>query len=147
MKTDKILIVVDDSPSSVKAIQYGFNLARDLGAKVALLCVVDPSLALGNPDAGIFPDDALIDLKAKTDDFLNRMKNQYGGDVNIELMSPVGEIKATVIDIAVKWDAGLIVAGTHGKAGLSKLFKGSIANSIIHNSPIPVCVVPMGITS
>jgi len=143
MKIDKILIVADDSPSSAKAIQYGFNLARDMGAKVTLLSVIDPSLALGNPDAGIFPDDALIDLKEKTDDFLNSMKNKYGGDIDTEIMSPKGDIQETVIDIAVKWGAGLIVAGTHGRKGLSKLFKGSISGSIIHNSPIPVCVVPL----
>jgi nucleotide-binding universal stress UspA family protein len=144
MKIDKILIVADDSPSSVKAIQYGYNLARDLGAKVTLLSVIDPSLTLGNPDAGIFPDDALIDLKAKTCDFLERMKNKYGGGVGTKLLSPVGDIQATVIDLAIKCDAGLIVAGTHGNKGVSKLFKGSITASIIHNSPIPVCVVPMG---
>jgi nucleotide-binding universal stress UspA family protein len=86
----------------------------------------------------------LIDLKEKTDDFLNRMKNKYGNDVKVELLSPVGDIQATVIDVAVKWGAGLIVAGTHGRKGLSKLFKGSISGSIIHNSPVPVCVVPMG---
>ena len=143
MKIDKILIVADDSPSSVKAIQYGYNLARDLGAKVTLLSVIDPSLALGNPDAGIFPDDALIDFKAKTGDFLERMKNKYGDGVGTKLLSPVGDIQATVIDLAIKWDAGLIVAGTHGGKGLSELFKDGIIASIIHNSPIPVCVVPM----
>jgi nucleotide-binding universal stress UspA family protein len=143
MKTDKILIVADDSPSSVKAIQYGFNLARNLGAKVILLSVVDPSLTLGNPDAGIFPDDAFIDLKAKTYDFLNKMKNKYRDGVDTEIMSPVGDIQATVIDVAVKSGARLIVAGTHGRKGLSKLFNGSISESIIRHSPVPVCVVPM----
>ncbi len=143
MKTDKVLIVADDSPSSVKAIQYGYNLARDLGAKVTLLSVIDPSLALGNPDAGIFPDDALIAFKKKSDDFLNRMKAKYGDGANTEIMSPVGDAQATVIDIAVKSDAGLIVTGTHSRKGLSQLFKGGIAESIIHNSPVPVCVVPL----
>jgi nucleotide-binding universal stress UspA family protein len=143
MKTDKILIVADDSPSSFKAIQYGFNMARDLGAKVTLLSVVEPGHALGNPDAGIFPDDALFFLKEKTGEFLNRVKNDYGSGVDTELMAPVGHIQSTVIDIAGKWGADLIVAGTHGRTGLSKLFSGSVAESIIQHSPIPVCVVPM----
>jgi nucleotide-binding universal stress UspA family protein len=143
MKTDKILIVADDSPSSVKAIQYGFNLAREVGANVTLLSVIDSALTLGNPDAGIFPDDALIALKSKTDAFLTRMKNDYGNKVDTELLAPVGDIQKTVINTAVNWGATLIVAGTHGRTGLNKLFNGSIAESIIHHSPIPVCVVPM----
>jgi nucleotide-binding universal stress UspA family protein len=110
---------------------------------VILLSVVEPGHALGNPDAGIFPDDALIVFKAKTAEFLNRVKNSYGNGVDTELMAPVGDIQSTVIDIAVKWDADLIVAGTHGRIGLSKLFSGSVAESIIQHSPIPVCVVPM----
>jgi nucleotide-binding universal stress UspA family protein len=35
MKIDKILIVADDSGSSINAIKYGFDLAKELGAKVA----------------------------------------------------------------------------------------------------------------
>jgi nucleotide-binding universal stress UspA family protein len=142
MKTDKILIVADDSRSSIKAIQYGFNMAREMGAKVMLLCVIDPALASGNPDAGIFPDDALIALKAKTDNFLNRIKNEYAGNLDTEIMAPVGDIQTNVIDIAVKWSAGLIVTGTHSHTGLSRLFIGSVSESIIHHSPVPVCVVP-----
>jgi nucleotide-binding universal stress UspA family protein len=143
MKIDKILIVADDSVPSVKAIQYGFNMARDLGAKVTLLSVVEPGHALGNPDAGIFPDDALIVFREKTEDFLKRVKDKYGTGIDIEQMAPVGHIQSTVIDIAVKWGADLIVAGTHGRTGLSKLFSGSVAESIIQHSPIPVCIVPM----
>ncbi len=143
MKTDKILIVADDSPSSIKAIQYGFNLARELGAKVTLLSVVDPAHTMGNPDSGIFPDDALIAFKSSTEDFLNQVKNDYATGIDTKLMAPLGDIQPTVIDVAVQWGASLIVAGIHGRTGLSKLFNGSVAESIIQHSPIPVCVVPM----
>lgn len=143
MKVDKILIVADDSAPSMKAIQYGFDLAMKFGAKVKLLSVVEPGHTLGNPDAGIFPDDALIVLKEKTDDFLNRVKDNYGTGIDLEIMALIGDIQPTVIEIAVKWGADLIIAGTHGRTGLSKLFSGSVAESIIQHSPVPVCVVPM----
>ena len=143
MKTDKILIVADDSAPSIKAIQFGLNLAKDLGAKATLLGVIDPGDAIGNPDAGIFPDDALIALKTKTEDFLNRMNTRYGEGIDIELLAPVGDIETNVIDIAEKWGATMIVAGTHGRTGISKLLNSSVAESIIHHSPVPVCVVPM----
>ncbi len=143
MKTSKILIVADDSRSSIKAIKYGFNLAMDLNAKVMLISVIETALILGNPDAGIFPDDALISLKNKTEDFLNRMKSQYGKDIDTELMAPVGDIQPIVIETAGKWKASLIITGTHGRTGLKNLLNGSVAESIIQHSTIPVCVVPM----
>ena len=144
MKTERILIVADDSPPSVKAVKYGFNLAAKLKAKVLLLTVADEALMMGNPDAGVFPDDALIAMKGKAEDFLNRMKEKYADHVDTELMAQAGDVQTVVIDTAVKWKADLIISGTHGRKGLNKLFKGSIAESIIRNSPVPVCVVPTG---
>jgi len=142
MKTSKILIAADDSDTSTRAVEYGFNIARDLGAGVILLSVVDPSAAVGNPDAGIFPDDALIALKTKTEDFLHRMKDRFGEGIDTILLSPAGEVQATVIQTAVEYGAGIIVTGTHNRTGLNKLFNGSIAESVIHHSPVPVFVVP-----
>jgi nucleotide-binding universal stress UspA family protein len=144
MKIEKILIVADDSPTSLKAVQYGFNLARDAGASVMLLNVIEAESVAGNPDAGIFHDDALMATKTRADDFLKRMKSAYGQSVETEICTTVGEVMPTIIKTIADWNASLVVAGTHGRTGLSKLFSGSIAESIIHHSPIPVCVVPLG---
>jgi len=142
MKTEKILIVADESPGSLKAIRYGLNLARELGSAVMLLYVIEPELTAGNPDAGIFPDDALATCKAKAESFLTSMKDTYGADLNTSQLTPVGAIQGTVVDTALNWNAGLIVAAAHGHSGLNKLFAGSIAETIIHSSPVPVLVVP-----
>lgn len=144
MKTDKILIVADDSEPSVKAIAFGFNLARHLSAKVILLSVVDPIDSLGNPDAGVFPDDALMASKATAEVFLRKMKEVYGEGVETELLTPVGDIQPTIAKRAEQSGADLIVTGSHSRTGLSLLFKGSVAASIIHHARVPVCVVPFG---
>jgi nucleotide-binding universal stress UspA family protein len=142
MKTDKILIVADESEPSVKAIAYGFNLARDLSAKVILLSVVDPIDSLGNPDAGVFPDDALTASKTGTDSFLTKMQTAYGAGVETELLTIIGDIRPTIIKVAKQHAADLIVTGTHAHKGLRLLFKGSVSESIIHHSSVPVLVVP-----
>jgi nucleotide-binding universal stress UspA family protein len=143
MKTDKILIVADDSPSAIQAINYGFSLARELKADVTLLSVIEPAKAEGNVDAGIFPDDEEKKLKRAAKNFLIRAKKQHGHNVNTILLTPEGEINAVVINTAKEWGAKLIITGTHGRTGLSKLLNSSVSESIIHNSSIPVCVVPM----
>jgi len=142
MKIKKILIIVDDSLPSIKAVKFGYGFAREFGAKVMLLNVIEPDLTLGNPDAGFFPDDALIAAKAKTADFLHRMKTDYAHSVATESTSPEGDIGPNVLKVISDWHADLVVIGTHGRTGISKLLIGSVAESIISLSPVPVCVVP-----
>ena len=142
MEINKILIVADESLPSVKAIRYGLNLARELKVKAALICIVEPTLAIGNVDAGIFPDDSLTTLKGKAADFLNRMKLMHGEGIVIEIMTPIGDIQTSVADAVKQWHADVIVTGTHGRTGLGRLFKGSVAESIIHHSAVPVFVIP-----
>lgn len=144
MKTDKILIVADDEESSIMAIKYGFNLAKELGAKVLLLSVIGPTMTEGNVDAGIFPDDAEKEATNKVIDFLYRMKKSYGNKTDTEFITKTGDIKKIIISTAIEWGAKLIIAGTHGRTGLNRLLKGSISESIVENSPVPVCIVPMG---
>lgn len=135
----------DDSPSSLKAIRYGYELAAKLNAKVALAGVVDEALAEGNVDAGVFPDQAAHDLKKSTKDFLSHMKEDYGKDIDTEFFTPEGEVKETILNLAKEWEATLIVAGTHGRKGLNRLLMGSVAEGILRDSNIPVMVVPMKI--
>jgi len=142
MKIDHILIVADDS-RSVKAIGFGFDLAKGLGAKVTVLSVIEDAMSEGNPDAGIFPDDALTALKKKTDDFLMQIKKKYGGDVNTEVLTRHGETLETVIAVIKSFDIDLVLAESHARHGISKLFGNTLAESMIRQSPVPVCIVPM----
>ncbi|QJD96055.1 universal stress protein [Mucilaginibacter robiniae] len=142
MKTNKILIVADDSPSAVRAIEYGFNLAREVGARVALLYVIEAALAEGNVDAGIFPDQAAAGLTADAEAFLQHMQQRYGEGIDTEQMTPEGDIRKIAIEMAQAWQAQLMIMGTHGRTGLNKLLMGSVTDSVLHDSPVPVCIVP-----
>ena len=143
MQNERILIVADDSPSSIKAIKYGFQLAARLKARVGLIGVVDGALAIGNVDAGVFPEQAAFELKKSMKAFLGHMASDYGKGIDAELFTPEGEVKETVLQLANEWEATLIVAGTHGRKGLNRLLMGSIAESILRDAHIPVVVVPM----
>jgi nucleotide-binding universal stress UspA family protein len=142
IKIKKILIIADESDSAAKAIQYGFGLAAKLKANVLILSIIEPSQVLGNPDAGVFPDDALIDKKAKAEDFLNKLKKHPSAE-NLETSVVVGDTLKTTIETAKKWKADLVVTCTHNQSGLSKLFSGDITESIIAHSPAPVLIIPI----
>ncbi|GAC1313648.1 MAG: universal stress protein [Mucilaginibacter sp.] len=143
MKYNRILIVTDDSPSSLKAARCGYDLAAQLNAKVALMGVVDEGLAQGNPDAGIFPEQAAHDLKKYMEEFLHKVEQDYANGIDTEIFAPEGDVKETVLQMAREWDAQLIVAGTHGRKGLNRLLMGSMAEGILRDSKVPVFIVPI----
>ena len=110
---------------------------------MALLNVAEPAATEGNIDAGIFPDAAAKESENKIIDFLARIKKEHGKNTDTEFITKTGAISSIVAITAKEWKAKLIITGTHQRTGFSKLFNGSVSESIIENSPVPVCVVPM----
>jgi len=143
MKIDRILVLADDTPCSENAARFGFDLAKGLGADVILLGVIEPIMTTGNTDAGIFPDDALMPLKKKTADFLERIKNKLGAGVHAETLIRDGEILPTVMQVIQSSAIDLVIAGSQARHGISKLLGDNVAESIVRESPLPVCIVPM----
>jgi nucleotide-binding universal stress UspA family protein len=141
MSYSKILIAVDSSEYSIKAAQNGFQLAEQLGATVALLFVVDTSKAVANIDTGVYPEQALFLLKKEAEQTLNKLAAMHNGKEVIKFM-PQGIPTKDIIKTAEKWEADLIVLGTHGRTGLMHLLIGSVSESIIRHSKIPVMVYP-----
>ncbi|MFH4965601.1 universal stress protein [Gaetbulibacter sp. M235] len=141
MSYSKILIAVDSSEYSMQAAKKGLELAHQVDAKVALLFVVDTSKAMGNVDAGILPEQALIVLKKKAEQTLDELATMYNGKDILKFM-PEGSPTKDIIKTAEIWEADLIVMGTHGRTGLLHLLVGSVSEHIIRHSKIPVMVVP-----
>lgn len=138
----KILIAVDSRENSIDVARKGFELAEQLKAEAALIFVVDKSKAIGNPDAGIMPNEALIVLKKEAQDTLEqliRLNNQK--EDTIKFM-PEGTPKDDILETAEIWKANLIVAGIHGKTGFALWALGSIAQHIVLHAQVPVLIVP-----
>ena len=140
MAYKKILIAVDSSEYSMKAAKKGLELAHQLEAKAALIFVIDRSKAIGNIDAGIIQEQALIILKKEAEQALDELSEMYNGNELMRFM-PEGNPEEDIIKTAENWNADLLVMGTHGRTGLKRLFMGSVAERVIRHSVIPVMVV------
>ncbi|MDE5492749.1 universal stress protein [Elizabethkingia meningoseptica] len=139
---EKILIVADDSPISVKAVHYGYALARQLRAKVALLSVEN---TLENPPDTLVPYEVPYAESRfeHLENFLSAMERDYADGIETEKFVEEGNIKETVLRVADKWKAQVIVAGTHARKDLGRLILGSTSEDILHGSKIPMFIVPM----
>lgn len=143
MPFNKILIVVDDTEFSVSTAKWGFAFAHQAGATVALIYVVDMSKAVGNVDAGILPQEALIVLKREAELCLDRLTASYATG-NVVKFMPEGHPLKQIIVTAGIWGADLIVVGKHARSGLTRLLSGNITAKIVQRSEIPLIVVPAG---
>jgi nucleotide-binding universal stress UspA family protein len=140
MNFGKVLIAVDSSITSMSAAKKGLELAHRLKASTALLFAVDTSKAVGNVDAGITREQALIMLKQEAERTLDQLEKLYNGD-ELFKYTPEGHPVDEIIRMSETWEADIIVMGTHGRTGLSHLLMGSTAESVLRRSKVPVMVV------
>lgn len=146
-----ILVPVDGSSSAARGLKEAIRLARERNATLTLLHVVDetPMLQTASVEGGAyFFDELLKGLVAdgrKLLDSAAKTVRAAGLRVKPVLMEDIGQPVADVIvSQAKKLRADLIVIGTHGRRGLSRLVMGSDAESVVRQSPVPVMLVRMG---
>ena len=141
MSFRKILIAVDESAFAAHATDVGFELARSLGAEVALVHAVDPAVVAYAPEGGI-PASELVAL-AQQDGrrllaaFAQRASFQ---PAPLEFIH-VGKTATEIVKAAKDWPADLIVIGSHGRGGVNRLLLGSVAEAVMRQAACPVLVV------
>lgn len=140
MSLRKILIAVDSSPVAARAADVGLELARSLGGEVAFIHAIDPSL--GNaPESGVSP--AVLMALAEQDG--KRLLAEFRQRVSFQPppleFLPVGKPGAEIVRAANDWPADVIVIGSHGRSGATRLFLGSVAEAVMRHAPCPVLVI------
>lgn len=136
----KILIATDGSEQTRPAIERGVHLAKLLGAKVTALYVVEPI-----PLTNIPPDTSVVfSVHASLEDEGKKAVEEVkklGDELGVEVTTVVaeGSPEKKIIELAAEHD--LIVIGTLGRSGFSKLFMGSVAERVTRYAPVPVLVV------
>ena len=140
-----ILVPVDFSEHSDRAVAYAARLAKQLNASLELLHVInDPILAAAwGPD--VYVPDLTELLKALTDDAETRLGVTLAG-LRGQGLAASSAVRQGIADrsIAAHAVAGcfdLIVMGSHGRTGLSHALIGSVAERVVRHAPCPVLTV------
>lgn len=141
MSFRKILIAVDESAFAARAADVGLELARSLGAEVALIHVVDPSVDAYAPEGGI-PASELIALAQQDGRRLVAAFSQRASlqPPPLEFIH-IGKSATEIVKAAKDWPADLIVIGSHGRGGVKRLLLGSVAEAVMRHAACPVLVV------
>ena len=133
----RILVPVEDLKDSLGPIEHATQLARHFDAEI-LLVHVDDALP-GRPlDVAERRSAARRDLEALRAD-LEREKITCH-TVELKVLPPK-EVAEAITTAAGDEEADLIVMGSHGRTGVSRLFGGSVAEQVVRHSPCATLVV------
>jgi Universal stress protein UspA and related nucleotide-binding proteins len=133
-----ILIPTDGSEFTKNAVDKGLELAQLVGGKVTALYVVDGSAYnRSNADTNTNPYDTSEKEGAYATAYVEEKGREMG--ITVERKIVEGNPAKTILQESENYD--IIVMGTLGRTGLSKLIMGSVAEKVIQNAKCPVLVV------
>ncbi|GAA5182852.1 universal stress protein [Acinetobacter kookii] len=144
MSYQNILVPVDGSETAYAAVAKAAEFAKAFGSKITVVQVLalDPYIAAEYISANQTNDlierarNAVVESLAAT----KAKFNEQGLEVETKLLE--GQvIHREIVRAAEDSHADLIIIGSHGRTGLKKLFLGSVAQSVLGESHIPVLIV------
>ncbi len=140
-----ILVPIDFSESSNEAFQYAVAFARQFGAKLTLLHVIE--VVTAGDFADTFPlllDDEAINTGCK--ERLEDMVEELGVDSSLieQILVREGRSFHEIGEAATEVRSDLIIISTHGYTGLKHVMLGGTAERVVRHAPCPVLVVREG---
>ncbi len=141
----RILVPLDGSKRAERILPHVEELAHNFGSQVIFLHVVEPHYVLTSPHGY-----SSVDVeKISTEAMIKQAEANHTGLIgefrakNIKSKSIVkeGSIAHTIMEIAEREKIDLIAMASHGRSGLSRVFYGSVAASVLHLVDRPLLLV------
>ena len=138
----KILVPVDGSSTSNKALDYALQLAKEDHSQVRALHAIDE---LGYLSSYEYSGELLATARKNATQVLQNAviaAQSQNVPADTRLVDQPGQrLGQTVADEAASWGADLIVVGTHGRRGVGRVLMGSGAEQIVRMAPVAVLTV------
>jgi len=146
MSYKKILVPVDGSPTANLGLREGMRLAKEQGATLVLLHVVDQHYVISaGMEAGMYTDDLFDSLRTAGRDIIRRAAQAVKkAGLPYKTVMPetlTGGAADMIVREAKRSAVDVIVIGTHGRRGVRRLLMGSDAEQVVRTSPVPVLLV------
>lgn len=144
LAVSKVLVGIDGSDHSFRAAQYALEISKKYVAKlIAVTVTYMPAKSRMSQQEAIEVGAGLSEMdKAKTwFESFTQSARENKIDLKTELVNSQRPVDYVILEYAEKEGIDLIVIGTRGRSGLSKIVLGSVASRIVTYSHIPVLVV------
>jgi nucleotide-binding universal stress UspA family protein len=144
----KILLAIDGSSFSDEAVNEIANRPWPAESEVRIVSVVEPPL-LPTVETWVPPDDYIEALEKAGQDqgrsivskAADRITAEQHDKLRVATEIVKGHPKHAIIDAAEAWEADLIVVGSHGYRGLTRLWLGSVSQAVASHAKCSVEIV------
>jgi nucleotide-binding universal stress UspA family protein len=141
----RILVAVDGSKTSTRALKEAIKLAKDQRAALRLIHIVDEMPAYMMAEVPYSIDDYHRAMReagrkelAKCAAQAKAARLKFDTKLVVTLTRSIGDV---IHKEAKRWSADVIVIGTHGRRGFNHLFLGSVAERVIRLAAKPILVI------
>lgn len=143
-----ILVAIDFSAASDKALLYGRELSRFMCAKLHVMHVVSDLVAVSA--ASMVPTTGGSELSEAQRDLEDRARMRLRAlvadgadrDPSPTIVVRVGSSPAAeILNYVKEYPIGLVVVGSHGQSAVAHLLLGSVAEKVVRSAPCPVLTV------
>jgi nucleotide-binding universal stress UspA family protein len=143
MQIKQILVPTDFSENAQHALSYATELAKRCSAKLHLLHTpVIPTYLLMDLSYSPGPEAVTRILNESQDALDEQAKALAAAGVEYFTVIREGTVHEVIRDYAREHDVDLVVVGTHGRSGVSKLMYGSVTERVIKTVHTPIIVIP-----
>jgi universal stress protein A len=140
IKLRNIMVPTDFTECSHKAFCYALSFARQFGAEILLLHVVESMPVMG--EGALLQSNLLtFALHEEAERQLDRLQRESMAEAAVNTMTSDGLPWQRIVEVAREKHIDLIVAGNGGRNGLARVLMGSTAERIVRHAPCPVLVV------
>jgi nucleotide-binding universal stress UspA family protein len=141
----RILVPINESTTSERALQEAIRLAGGKSV-LRLVYVLEEVLPVNGEGYDYANSSALHEAALKTGNELlaqaAKKVQLSGASVETTLLDELGlGVVDAINNEAINWRADLIVIGTHGRTGLTRLLLGSVAEGVVREASMPVLLI------
>jgi len=144
----RILIGVDGSPESMKALRDAVRLAKILDATVDLLFVIPPRIyaQCAEQDVVVHQQNGTAQrismLQMEENELFDAIKALSSEEAyEVAIHTRVGDAVEGLIEFSQSHGNDLIIVGSSGKGMAGRLILGSVSTGVVHQSQVPVLVI------
>jgi nucleotide-binding universal stress UspA family protein len=140
----RIMVAVDGSDTAERGLQEAIRFAKDQKARLSIVHVIDIVVFNG---AEAFSETYIDAMRQYGIDTLEQArKSAQAAGIEVDVQSPEivtsgYHVADKIAQLAGDWKADLLVVGTHGRRGVSRLLLGSVAERVVRIAPCPLLLV------
>jgi nucleotide-binding universal stress UspA family protein len=149
---NKILVAIDGSKESKKALKYSLELAKKFSAKIVMITVIEPVTfpILFYPEVEVpaVPTETLYNYSNELKENHQKMLNdalkkikKFNSDLKVTTKLVEGRPSDKIIEECNKEKCDLIIIGSRGVGGIKQFLLGSVSDRVADNAKCPVLII------